>query len=82
MSGLILPVLAFVAGIVSFSSPCSVPLIPGYLAYMSALPVEGLSARDTKRTVLKAALLFVAGFTLVFTALGVTTGDVVPGGMV
>jgi cytochrome c-type biogenesis protein len=66
----ILPLLAFVAGIVSFSSPCSLPLIPGYLSYVSALPVEGLNARETKATVVKAALLFVAGFTVVFTALG------------
>lgn len=70
MADLLLPFLALVAGIVSFSSPCSLPLIPGYLSYMSALPVEDLGQRAARSTVLKASLLFVAGFTAVFTALG------------
>ncbi|GBD85931.1 thiol:disulfide interchange protein precursor [bacterium BMS3Abin02] len=70
MADLILPVLALIAGIVSFSSPCSLPLIPGYLSYMSALPVDDLGNRAARSTILKAALLFVGGFTVVFTALG------------
>ena len=65
-----LPLLALAAGIVSFSSPCCLPLIPGYLSYMSALPVSELGTRQARAVTLRAALLFVAGFTLVFTALG------------
>lgn len=55
---------------ISFSSPCCLPLIPGYLSYMSALPVSELGTRQARAVTVRAALLFVAGFTLVFTALG------------
>jgi cytochrome c-type biogenesis protein len=70
-SSILLPLVAVVAGLVSFSSPCCLPLIPGYLSYVSALPVSDLGAREARRTTLRAALLFVGGFTAVFTALGV-----------
>lgn len=71
MSGLLLPFGAVVAGFISFSSPCCLPLIPGYLSYVSALPVSELGEREARRVTLRASLLFVAGFTTVFTALGV-----------
>lgn len=71
MEVLALPILALVAGFVSFSSPCCLPLVPGYLSYMSALPVSELGDRDARRVTVRASLLFVAGFTVVFTALGV-----------
>jgi cytochrome c-type biogenesis protein len=71
MEALTLPLLAVVAGFVSFSSPCCLPLIPGYLSYVSALPVSDLGDRDARRTAVRASLLFVAGFTVVFTVLGV-----------
>ncbi len=66
-----LPVFAVVAGIISFSSPCCLPLLPGYLSYVSALPVSELGDRQARMVTLRAALLFVAGFTVVFTILGV-----------
>jgi cytochrome c-type biogenesis protein len=59
----LLPVLALVAGLLSCTSPCTLPLVPGYLSYMSGVS----SARGRS---LGAALLFVAGFSIVFTALG------------
>jgi cytochrome c-type biogenesis protein len=62
-SGAILPVLALLAGVLSFSSPCALPLVPGYLGFMS-----GVSA-GRGRTML-AATLFVLGFAFVFTFLG------------
>ena len=71
MEVLTLPVLAVVAGFVSFSSPCCLPLIPGYLSYVSALPVSELGGAEARRVSLRASLLFVAGFTTVFTLLGV-----------
>ncbi|QYG94359.1 cytochrome c biogenesis protein CcdA (plasmid) [Iamia sp. SCSIO 61187] len=71
METVTLPLVAVVAGLVSFSSPCCLPLIPGYLSYVSALPVSELGQRSSRRMTLRAALLFVAGFTAVFTALGV-----------
>ena len=72
MEGLLFPFVAILAGLISFSSPCALPLVPGYLSYVSALPVSELGARQARAVALKASLLFVAGFTTVFTALGVT----------
>ncbi|MGH9135652.1 MAG: cytochrome c biogenesis CcdA family protein [Acidimicrobiales bacterium] len=72
MEAALLPLIAVIAGAVSFSSPCCLPLIPGYLSYMSALPVADLGRREARAVTLRAALLFVAGFTTVFTALGVS----------
>jgi cytochrome c-type biogenesis protein len=71
VEALTLPLFAVVAGFVSFSSPCCLPLIPGYLSYISALPVAELGSREARAVTLRASLLFVAGFTVVFTALGI-----------
>jgi cytochrome c-type biogenesis protein len=71
VEALTLPVLAVVAGVLSFSSPCCLPLLPGYLSYVSALPVSDLGERQARGVTLRAALLFVGGFTTVFTVLGV-----------
>lgn len=71
MEVLLLPIAAVVAGFVSFSSPCCLPLIPGYLSYVSALPVADLGRRDARQVTLRASLLFVAGFTTIFVALGI-----------
>ena len=71
MEGLLLPIGAVIAGFVSFSSPCCLPLIPGYLSYVSALPVSELGQAEARRVTIRASLLFVAGFTTVFVALGV-----------
>ena len=71
MEVLALPVLALVAGFVSFSSPCCLPLVPGYLSYVSALPVSELGDREARSVTVRASLMFVAGFTVVFTVLGI-----------
>jgi len=70
-AGFALPIFAVVGGLISFSSPCCLPLLPGYLSYVSALPVSELGDRQARMVTLRAALLFVAGFTVVFTVLGV-----------
>jgi cytochrome c-type biogenesis protein len=72
MTTLLLPLTALLAGIISFSSPCCLPLIPGYLSYVSALPLSELGRREARAVTLRASLLFVAGFTAVFTLLGVS----------
>lgn len=69
---LLLPLVAALAGVVSFSSPCCLPLIPSYLSYISALPVSDLGRREARTATLRAAVLFVAGFSAVFTLLGVS----------
>lgn len=59
--------LAFLAGVISVTSPCCLPLIPGYLSYIGGVSVnEGFRRRRT----VGAALLFVLGFATIFTALG------------
>ncbi|HWC12964.1 MAG TPA: cytochrome c biogenesis protein CcdA [Actinomycetota bacterium] len=63
--------LAFGAGALSFLSPCVLPLVPGYVSYMSGLGGTETEARSPRRAGLM-ALLFVAGFTTVFVPLGVT----------
>ncbi len=73
MSPLLLPLFAIVAGVISFSSPCCLPLLPGYVSYISALPTSALGAKEARTATLRASLAFVAGFALVFTALGVAS---------
>jgi cytochrome c-type biogenesis protein len=66
---------AFVAGLLSFASPCVLPLVPPYLAYMGGVSVEELRAEGgagQRARVLLVALCFVAGFSTVFVALGAT----------
>lgn len=65
--------LAFVAGVISITSPCCLPLLPGYLAYLSGVSPE--QAQRQRRRVLAAASLFVTGFSIVFIALGATASE-------
>lgn len=64
--------LAFGAGLISFLSPCTLPLLPGYLSYVSGLGAEEVQARENRATLLLAAGLFVLGFSLVFVSIGAT----------
>jgi cytochrome c-type biogenesis protein len=67
-------VAALLAGLVSFLSPCVLPLVPPYLVYLAGASLERLAdaepERRVKRETIVAALLFVAGFSTVFVALG------------
>ena len=66
-------VVAFAAGVLGFLSPCIVPLIPGYLSFVSGLSLGDMSLEERRRhlgRVLVATLLFVLGFSVIFTALG------------
>lgn len=62
--------LAFVAGIVSFTSPCCLPLMPGYVSYVSGVAGDASGEVAVRTRVLGAAALFVLGFATVFTILG------------
>lgn len=73
---LVAAAVAFAAGIVSFASPCVVPLVPGYLSYMTGLSAAELSSSDGSRLrVLAGGLLFVLGFAIPFTLLGLLGGS-------
>ena len=63
---------AFAAGFLSFISPCVLPLIPGYISFVSGASLEDMRAGQgaTRRQVLLSSLTFVIGFSLVFIALG------------
>lgn len=66
-------VIAGVAGILSFFSPCIVPMIPAYLAHLAGVSVaelDGSDSVDAQRRIIKHALLFVIGFAGIFIALG------------
>lgn len=69
---LLAALVAFVAGIVSFASPCVVPLVPGYLSFMTGLSGEDLAsgAQGTRGRVLVGSVLFVIGFGIPFMLLG------------
>jgi cytochrome c-type biogenesis protein len=63
-------VVAFTAGLLSFFSPCVLPLIPSYVSFITGLELDDV--QRAKHTALLHSLLFVVGFTLVFLALGAT----------
>jgi len=75
---LAIPVAA-VAGLVSFFSPCVIPLLPGYLSYATGLSGADLATGEAGRRrgrMLLGSALFVLGFAVVFVLLGVATGSV------
>ncbi|WP_454617555.1 cytochrome c biogenesis CcdA family protein [Bradyrhizobium cenepequi] len=65
---------ALIAGLVSFLSPCVLPLVPPYLVYLTGATIEHVahdeSMKASRRAVMAAALMFVLGFSTVFVALG------------
>src|SRR5207248_2031298 len=62
--------VAFLAGLASVITPCVLPLVPGYLSAISSVEVTQLGERGAGRRILRASLPFIAGFTVVFVALG------------
>ena len=69
--------VAVVAGLVSFFSPCVIPLLPGYLSYTTGLSGADLAAGEAahhRGRMLLGSVLFVLGFTVIFVILGATTG--------
>jgi len=78
MHSLPLPLAAFFAGILSFLSPCVLPLVPGYVSLISGASVETLQVADRKllRTVMLNAICFILGFSTVFISLGAVATSV------
>ena len=60
--------VAFLAGLLSFLSPCVLPLVPSYIGFLTGLTLDEMPGR--RRTAMIHAVLFVAGFTLIFLLLG------------
>lgn len=68
---------AFVAGLVSFLSPCVLPLVPGYISMLSGMGVEQLKqGQGTRAALLASSLAFVVGFSVVFIAFGASASVV------
>lgn len=78
-------ILAFAAGLLGFLSPCIVPLIPGYLSFISGVSLAEMSLEERRQhlgRVLSATVLFILGFSVIFTAMGASAsalGDLVLG---
>ena len=78
MSSLPLPIAAFIAGLISFLSPCVLPLVPGYISLISGAGVEELQRQDSRlrKSVMLNSLVFVTGFSLVFITFGAIASQV------
>jgi cytochrome c-type biogenesis protein len=68
--------VALIAGLVSFFSPCVVPLLPGYLSYVTGLSGADLEGGGRRGRMLAGTSLFVLGFSFVFVSLGTLMGAV------
>jgi len=62
--------VAFTAGVLSFLSPCVLPLVPSYMSFITGMSLEDLQEGQDRAGIFGSALFFVTGFTLVFVLLG------------
>ncbi len=76
MEALIIP--SFIAGIFTFLAPCTLPLVPGYLGFISGVSLEELKdpekAKGARKKILLNGLLYVIGFSVIFVLLGTLVG--------
>ena len=63
--------IAFLAGLISFLSPCVLPLIPGYISYISGTSLDKIKEKERNLIIFK-TIFFTLGFSFVFIALGAT----------
>jgi cytochrome c-type biogenesis protein len=71
--------IAFLAGLVSFVSPCVLPLVPAYLSFLTGSSVEELrdtASIDTRARAVGHAIAFIVGFTIIFVALGASASAI------
>ncbi|MDE2071716.1 MAG: cytochrome c biogenesis protein CcdA [Patescibacteria group bacterium] len=64
----------FVAGVMMFLAPCTLPIVPGYLAFIAGVPESGIATKAGRRAVIINALAFVTGFSIVFIFFGTMAG--------
>jgi cytochrome c-type biogenesis protein len=78
MTSLPLPLAVFVAGLISFLSPCVLPLVPGYVSLISGVGVEQLKMKEGElfRKVMLNSAAFIVGFSIVFITLGAISTEV------
>ena len=78
MTNLPIPIAAFLAGLVSFLSPCVLPLVPGYVSMISGAGVEELKAAQGQlmRRVMMNSIGFILGFSVVFITLGAVSTEI------
>jgi cytochrome c-type biogenesis protein len=78
MTTLPLPIAAFLAGLISFLSPCVLPLVPGYVSLISGVGVEELKSQESHllRKVMLNSIGFILGFSIVFIMLGAISTEV------
>src|SRR5580765_5044685 len=78
LSGLPLPIAAFIAGLISFLSPCVLPLVPGYVSLISGAGVEELKSAQSQlmRRVMVNSIGFILGFSVVFVTLGAISTEI------
>jgi len=62
--------IAFAGGLISFLSPCILPLIPGYVAYISGQPLDKMA--EDKRNIILRTTFFTLGFSIIFISFGIT----------
>ena len=62
--------IAFGAGVLSFLSPCVLPLVPSYLSFVTGMSLDDIQEGTARRTTMIHAVLFVSGFTIIFLLLG------------
>lgn len=71
-AALIVP--TFVAGMLMFLAPCTLPIVPGYLAFIAGIPESAAGVRGARKRIVWNALAFIIGFSLVFILLGTFAG--------
>ena len=78
MSSLPLPIAAFFAGLISFLSPCVLPLVPGYVSLISGAGLEELKSAEGQlmRRVMVNSIGFILGFSVVFITLGAISTEI------
>src|SRR6202046_1122324 len=78
LSSLPLPLAAFIAGLISFLSPCVLPLVPGYLSLISGVGIEELKSRQGQlmRRVMVNSIGFILGFSVGFITLGAISTEI------
>jgi len=67
---------AFLAGVLMFLAPCTLPIVPGYLAFIAGVPAGQVGATGSRRRIFINAVAFVLGFSVIFILLGVFAASI------